>query len=60
MLPLGASIPWCELCSWSKAGVQPKAQGVSNPNAGAQKLLERFEKRRKSLSVEELGGDFPH
>jgi len=49
---------WSELCSWSKGGVQPKAWGVSKPEASAQKLLESFEEGGKSLSMEELGGDF--
>lgn len=48
----GAGIPWgalrCELCSQSKAGIQPKVWGVSKPKSPAQ----------KSLSMEELGGEF--
>lgn len=55
--PSGASVNvWCELCSRSKVGVQ--AWGVSKPKASAQKLLEKLDERGKSLSMDELRGDF--
>lgn len=55
--PSGASVNvWCELCSRSKVGVQ--AWGVSKPKASTQELLEMSDEQGKSLSMDELKGDF--